>query len=91
MDKAKELLRRRSPFVWNATHLSLEMRTRTLVLLYAYNASVKLVYLEASEPVVFSRNDKRDTTLGNKDLARMLHRWEIPMPWEAQEVLYLTE
>lgn len=91
VDKAKELLRRRSPFVWNATHLSLEMRTRTLDLLYAYNASVKLVYLEAAEPVVFSRNSKRDTTLSNKDLARMLHRWEIPMPWEAHEVLYLTK
>jgi len=91
VDKAKELLRRRLPFVWNATHLSLEMRTRTLDLLYAYNAHVKLVYLEAAEPVVFSRNSKRDTSLTNKDLARMLHRWEIPMPWEAQEVLYLTE
>ena len=66
------------------------MRTRTLDLLYAYNARVKLVYLEAAESVVFSRNSKRDTTLTNKDLTRMLHRWEIPMPWEAHEVLYLT-
>lgn len=90
IDKAKDLLRSKSRFVWNATHLSLEMRTRSLDLLYAYNAHVKLVYLEAPEAIVFFRNSKRDTTLTNKDLGRMLHRWEIPMPWEAHEVLYLT-
>ncbi|MDO9435511.1 AAA family ATPase [Hydrogenophaga sp.] len=90
LDKAKVLLRSRTRFVWNATHLSLDMRTRTLDLLYAYHARVRLVYLEAPEATVFSRNSKRDTTLTNKHLGRMLHRWEIPMPWEAHEVVYLT-
>ncbi|ATU67114.1 RNA ligase family protein [Piscinibacter gummiphilus] len=34
------------------------------------------------------RNAARDTTLRQKDLERMLHRWEVPLPWEAHEVLY---
>ncbi len=88
IDKAKALLRRHAPFVWNATHLSDQMRTKTLDLLYAYNAQVRLVYLEAAHAVVFSRNHKRDTTLSNKELARMLHRWEVPLPWEAHAVDY---
>lgn len=90
VDKAKALLRKQAPFVWNATHLSEQMRTKTLDLLYAYDAEVRLVYLEAPRQVVFSRNQRRDSTLSNKDLARMLHRWEVPLPWEAHAVDYLV-
>ncbi|HEY8977896.1 MAG TPA: hypothetical protein VIN75_27020 [Burkholderiaceae bacterium] len=32
----------------------------------------------------------RDTTLRQKDLERMLHRWEVPLPREAHEVLCET-
>ncbi len=88
VDKAKALLRRREPFIWNATHLSEQMRTKTLDLLYAYDADVTLVYLEVPATVLFQRNGKRDTTLKQKDLERMLHRWELPLPWEAHKVRY---
>ncbi len=88
VDKAKALLRRHEPFVWNATHLSEQMRGKTLDLLYAYNANVRLVYLEVPADTLFKRNARRDTTLTQKDLERMLHRWEVPLPWEAHEVRY---
>ena len=38
--------------------------------------------------MLFQRNGKRDTTLTQKDLERMLHRWELPLPWEAHAVRY---
>lgn len=88
VDKARELLRRHEPFVWNATHLSEQMRSKTLELLFAYDADVRLVYLEAPREEVFRRNARRDTTLTRRDLERMLHRWEVPLPWEAQRVDY---
>jgi tRNA uridine 5-carbamoylmethylation protein Kti12 len=58
------------------------------VWLHAFIANVRLVYLEAPADVVFERNSKRDSTLSDKDLERMLHRWEVPLPWEAREVEY---
>ncbi|MEO3711736.1 AAA family ATPase [Roseateles flavus] len=91
IDKAKALLRRQEPFVWNATHLSEQMRNKTLDLLYAYNANVRLVYLEVPCDTLFKRNARRDTTLRKADLERMLHRWEVPLPWEAHEVRYEVE
>jgi len=91
IDRAKALLRRREPFVWNATHLSAQMRGKTLDLLYAYDAEVRLVYLEAPARTVFARNARRDTTLTNRELERMLHRWEVPLPWEAHAVDYRVE
>lgn len=91
VDRAKELLRARTPFVWNATHLSQQMRDKTLDLLFAYNAQVQLVYLEAAPSVLYSRNSKRDTTLRNADITKMLHRWEAPLPTEAHAVEYLPK
>ncbi len=91
LEKAKDLLRKKSPFVWNATHLSGQMRKKTLDLLYAYNADVTIIYLESPESIIKSRNSKRDTTLSNARIDTMLLRWEVPTLIEAHHVEYLTE
>jgi predicted kinase len=88
-DRAKELLRVHTPFVWNATHLSEQMRNKTLDLLYRYNAKVKLVYLEAPEHEIKKRNSERDTTLPNSKIDEMLFKWEVPLKLEAHEVIYV--
>lgn len=89
VDFAKELLREKAPFVWNTTHLSAQMRKKTLDLLYAYDAEVELVYLEQPPQVIFKRNNQRDTSLPNKAIERMLFKWEVPLPTEAHVVSYL--
>jgi predicted kinase len=89
VDFAKELLRKQAPFVWNTTHLSAQMRKKTLDLLYAYEAQVDIVYLEQPPQVIFQRNSRRDTSLPNKAIERMLFKWEVPLPTEAHRVLYL--
>lgn len=88
IDKAKDLLRSKAPFVWNATHLSQQMRDKTLDLLYAYHAEVELVYLEQRRAELLRRNDRRDTSLTNKALQAMLVKWDLPLPTEAHEVQY---
>lgn len=86
--RCKELLREKRPFIFNATHLSFQMREKAIDLLYAYGAYVDIVYLEAPEPVLYERNSKRDTTLKNSDIERMLMKWEVPLPTEAHSAIY---
>lgn len=88
VDRAKDLLRRRQPFVWNATNLSELMRKKTLDLLYSYHAEVELVYLEQPRAELLRRNTLRDTSLSNKTLTAMLHRWDLPLPTEAHRLVY---
>ncbi|MDO8414740.1 MAG: AAA family ATPase [Agitococcus sp.] len=88
VDKAKDLLRAKAPFVWNATHLSQSMRDKTLDLLFAYSAEVELVYLERPRAELLRRNTRRDTSLTNKALEAMLHKWELPLPTETHSVSY---
>lgn len=90
VDQAKEMLRARKPFVWNATHLSAQMRAKTVDLCFAYNAEVEIVYLEAPRAELLRRNTQRDTSLSNKGLLGMLHRWEIPSKTEAHMVMHLA-
>lgn len=88
LDIAKALLRQRAPFVWNATHLSQQMRDKTLDLLFAYSAEVEIVYLEQPRDVLLRRNGKRDTSLSNRTLEGMLVKWDLPLPTEAHAVRY---
>jgi predicted kinase len=91
IDFAKEMLRKKAPFVWNTTHLSAQMRKKTLDLLFAYDAEVELVYLEQPPDIIFKRNTQRDTSLSNKAIERMLFKWEVPLPTEAHHVQYHDE
>ena len=88
IDKAKALLRAKAPFVWNATHLSSQMRQKSLDLCMRYGATVEIVYLEQPRAELLNRNDLRDTSLSNKTLLEMLHRWEVPTPAEAHTIQY---
>lgn len=88
VDKAKALLRDKASFVWNATHLSQQMRDKTLDLLFAYGAEVTLVYLEKPRAELLRRNTRRDTSLSNRTLEGMLVRWDLPSPTEAHTVIY---
>lgn len=90
VDKARALLRAGAPFVWNATHLSRQMRGKSVDLCLAYGARVQLVHLEAAKPVLLERNRNRDTTLSNAALLSMLPRWEVPLPTEAHGLQLLA-
>lgn len=86
IDRAKTFLRERRPFIWNSTNLSKQMRGKTLDLLHGYGARTKLVYLEAGESEIMSRNSKRDTTLSNSKLLEMTRKWEVPTADESYEL-----
>lgn len=87
--KVKGWLRDKQSFVWNATHLSRDMRQRALDLLYAYHADVEIVYIEQPEKELYRRNTKRDTSLSNKKLQSMFYKWEVPLPTEANQITYV--
>lgn len=90
-EKARALLREKAPFVWNATHLHAQSRAKTLNLLFAYHAQVQIVYLESPRQVLLARNSQRDTTLPNRALLDMLHKWDLPTPVEAHDTVYLPQ
>jgi predicted kinase len=86
--RARELLRSRQDFVWNATNLSAALRQRTLSLCHDYAARVTMVYCEAPWPEIERRNSARPRPVPAKALERMLQIWEMPDLTEAHQVLH---
>ena len=87
---AKEYLREKKDFIWDATHLSMQMRNKTLDLLYAYDAKVRIMYFEQSEDIIKKRNFNRNSTLPNKKIDTMLFKWEVPTVLECHEIAYMV-
>lgn len=88
--QARKLLAAGQDFVWNATHLSRQMRAKTISLLADYGARVEIVYVEVPAGELFSRNNRRADKVPESALLRMIQRWEPPLPWEGHHVMWLA-
>ena len=87
-ERAREYLRKRQRFVWNATNLSRQLRTQLIDLLTNYGARVRLVYVEAPAGKLFAQNRGRDRVVPPAVIERLMGKWEVPDAGEAHEVTY---
>ena len=88
-ERARELLRDRTPFVWNGTNLSRDMRRRVLSLIHNYGARVHIAYVEASEAELYRRNGNRAWPVPADKIEDMVtRRWQVPDLTEAQAVTW---
>lgn len=85
-ERAKEFLRRKESFVWNATNISKQMRELSINLFANYNARVRIIYLETTEEKLFQQNSQRENVVPANVLRGMLERWEVPDLTEAHKV-----
>ena len=88
-ERAREHLRRKEPFVWNATNLQGSTRQTLTGLFEGYGARVRTVYLETPEPVRASRNQSRKDAVPEAVVGRMLSKTVPPGPSEAQTVEWI--
>jgi len=85
-DRAKDLLRKKQPFVWNATNLSSKIRKKQLDLFEQYHASTRIVFLETSWEKEIARNNNREKTVPETVIGQMLGTLELPKRDEAWKV-----
>ena len=86
LERARSLLRRKQPFIWNATNIIQETRQNLVTLYAGYGARVHILYLEAPYQELIDRNQKRTRYIPEAALEEMIRKLEIPAPWEAYEV-----
>ena len=88
-ERAREYLRAGTPFVWNATNLSRDLRGRVLDLFALYNPRIRIVYVESSFGRLMRQNRDRDAAVPAPVVERMLHAWDVPDRTEAHQVDYV--
>ena len=85
-ERAKVYLRRKEPFIWNATNLSPRIRQRIIGMMTDYKASVRIEFLETGWEEGLRRNEGRRNPVPQQAICRMLQELTPPGPWEAREV-----
>jgi predicted kinase len=85
-ERAREYLRRKQPFIWNATNIGRQLREHCISLCAAYNARVRIVYVEAGAAALAEQNLAREFGVPPEVINRLLARWEPPDLTEAHQV-----
>lgn len=84
--RAKQLLRDKRSFVWNATSVTPDIRSRLISLFSSYNAYVKIVFLETEWNENLRRNMERPDPVPEYVIESMLAKLTLPERFEAHEV-----
>lgn len=85
-ERAKELLRKKQSFVWNATNILPTTRKQQIDLFAAYGASVRVVYLETEWDEQLRRNASRPDAVPEGAISDMLEKLTPPEYFEAHRV-----
>lgn len=88
-ERARQYLRRKQPFVFNATNISKTLRGKWIRLFHDYGASVHIVYLETPWDERERRNRERMKAVPEESVWNMLSQFELPMLTEAEEVSWI--
>ena len=83
---AKEYLRKKQPFVWNATDLTIDIRQKQIGLFERYGAGTRIIFLETEWEAQLERNRSRTDMVPEPAIQKMFSKTSPPMPWEAQHV-----
>jgi putative nucleotidyltransferase with HDIG domain len=89
-EQARMYLRSKQSFVWNATNITLQMRSQLIELLTSYKARVKLVYVERPYKVWIKQNADRSEMVPQNVIEKMLYKLEVPKLSEAHEVVFVV-
>lgn len=83
---ARELMRQRQSFVWNATNVTHSLRRQLIQFFVAYGARVRIVYIDAPFDELIKRNRARESYVPEAVIYRLLDKLEVPDPTEAHLV-----
>ncbi len=83
-ERAKGHLRKKEPFIWNATNVTQQMRRKLYDLATDYRFAIDLVWIDADRPTVQARNRQRKSTqVPMNVIERLARKTEFPNLTEA--------
>ncbi len=88
-EKAKEFLRSKTDFVFNATNITTDIRNRWISLFTDYKARVKIVYLEVPFKTLKKQNANRMHKVPEQVINRMIGKLEMPTVREAHDLEFI--
>jgi putative nucleotidyltransferase with HDIG domain len=89
MEEAREHLRAKRAFVWNATNVSRLNRDKAIGLCLDYDATVEIHAFDPAPSRLLAQNRSRDAVVPEDVIVRLARKWEPPSVLEAHRVLWV--
>jgi predicted kinase len=90
-DLAREYLRNKQSFCWNATNLTRQVRNECVRLYAEFGARIRIVYREVSSDRLYYQNRQRRNRVPVSVIERLLDKWETPDRTEAHQVDWVID
>lgn len=87
-EKAKEMMRIKQSFVFNATNITSDMRSKWISLFTDYGGRVKIIYIEVPYRQLITQNHNRLHKVPEQVIEKLLDKLEIPTPKEAHDIQF---
>lgn len=88
-EQARVFLRKKQPFVWNATNITRQMRSQLIELFTTYKAKTTIVYIEVPYRELLAQNHNREYKVPEPVMKRLTAKLEVPYPDETCRVQYV--
>lgn len=86
-ERAKEHMRAKRDFVWNATNITKNLRGQIIDLFESYGGKVNIVYVEVPYKTMLSQNKSREAEVPQKAIDKMLRGLEPPTTKECNQLI----
>lgn len=90
-ERAKVYLRKKQPFVWDATNIVSDTRRKLYSLCEGYGARVTVFYIEVPYEQLLKRNQIRKRSVPVPVIDRMIGKMDMVEPSECYSVKYLAD
>lgn len=90
-EQAKKFLRSKTSFVFNATNITKDLRSRWISLFTDYKAKVKIIYIEVPYKTLLKQNADRAYQVPENVIEKLIQKLEIPDVREAHEIEYIID
>lgn len=90
-ERAKQFMRERTSFVYNATNITRDMRNKWISLFMEYGAKVHVIYIEVPYKQLKSQNKEREHSVPEEVIDKLIGKLEIPNYTEAHNIQFIID
>lgn len=90
-ERAREYMRKQISFVFNATNISSDVRSKWISLFLEYRAKVKIIYLEVPYRQMMNQNRNREYVVPDQVIDKMRYKLELPGFHEAHQIEFVVK
>lgn len=86
-DRARQYMRKGEDFIWNATNITVQLRSGLISLFNDYDSHINIIFINKPLSKILLQNKNRDTMIPEKVIIKLHKKMEIPTELECHNLI----